>query len=193
MVCMDFELNTSIYTVVNDNACVGIGFCSIGCQLVGSCNGILCSVYGFNTFYLLNPSVREHKTLPYPGEIHFGRAFYGYLLHGFGYDSSTDDYKLFRGSYSTVKSTIEIFSLKTNSWREFKSSLLIILLSIQVFFVNTALHWATDKVSDGDGMHLGNRVVSFDLKEEKFMEVPLPDETVLDPVQLLGSWEETYP
>ncbi|KAL6344389.1 hypothetical protein AAG906_039645 [Vitis piasezkii] len=186
MVCMDFELNTSIYTVVNDNACVGIGFCSIGYQLVGSCNGIICSVYGFNTFYLLNPSIREHKTLPYPGEIHFGRAFYGYLLHGFGYDSSTDDYKLFRGSYSPVKSTIEIFSLKTNSWRRIQEFPTYHPSQHSGVFVNTALHWATDKVSDGDGMHLGNRVVSFDLKEEKFMEVPLPDETCIGSCPTLG-------
>lgn len=176
MVCMDYEFNTSVYTMVSRNVVVD-SFCSFGRKVVGSCNGLICVVHGFNTFYLWNPSTREEKTLPGPIVVHVGRVFQGLLLYGFGYDYSTDDYKMFRGCFSQTKHTTEIFSLKTNSWRKIHEEYPAYYPSESSgVFVNTALHWAVEKLYDGNRVDRGNILVSFDLKEEKYMEVPLPDE-----------------
>ena len=177
MVCMDYEFNTSTYTMVSHNVVVDSHFRLFGRKVVGSCNGLICVVHGFNTFYLWNPSTREEKTLPHPIVVHLGRVFHGHLLQGFGYDDSTDDYKVIRCSFGPSKHTTEVFSLRTNYWRIIQEEFPIGYPSQSLgVFVNTALHWDVDKIYDGDRVNPSNRVVSFDLTEEKYMEVPLSDE-----------------
>lgn len=131
-------------------------------HFVGSCNGLVCVVVEDDNVILWNPSTRDAKVLPEPSggpsnSFHFE----------LGYDFSTDDYKVV-GIRSSDKSTIEIFSLKTNSWRTIQ--LTLPSLGGQGFFLNGALHW----LSQGE---LGkNVIVSFDLAAEKFLEVvQLPD------------------
>lgn len=188
MVCTDYEFNTSIYTPVRRDVVVDTRFHLFGRRVVGSCDGLICVVQGFNTFYLWNPSTREHKTLPRPTVVHAGRSFGGRLIYGLGYDSSTDDYKMFRGCYSRSRRTTEVFSLKTNSWRrihqEFPSG--YYPHSRSSVLINEALHWTLRRLRRNDGANFSNGVVSFDLKEERFKELALPDETRAGSCPTLG-------
>lgn len=122
---------------------------------------------------LWNPSTRDYKVLPKP-TIHCTSDFYG-----FGYDSTSDDYKVMLGSYivsDSEKAVIQIFSLKSGSWSNHND------LHYRCFqrgcLLNGALHWfgydaQTDILSPW-------KLMSFDLREEKFQgRIPLPNEVYL--------------
>ncbi|KAK9911037.1 hypothetical protein M0R45_034963 [Rubus argutus] len=82
---------------------------------VGSCNGLICLEIDQEDVVLWNPCTRDYKVLPKP-TIRCTSQFYG-----FGYDSSTDIYKIMRGySYRVLdyeETGVQVFSLKTGSWR----------------------------------------------------------------------------
>ncbi|XP_035551520.1 F-box/kelch-repeat protein At3g23880-like, partial [Juglans regia] len=60
-------------------------------SLIGSCSGLVCvSLYSHRDFYIRNPSAGNYRKLPDAGISLRGRKY----RHGFGYDPSTDDYKL---------------------------------------------------------------------------------------------------
>ncbi|XP_043693194.1 F-box protein CPR1-like [Telopea speciosissima] len=145
-------------------------------KIVGSCNGLLCISYSDDDIFLWNPSTRRHQKLPItPIEFPFDNRL-RYIVYGFGYDSTSDDYKLVRvvrffGDHHypglTSHSEVKIYSLRTNSWRRI-GDLPIHLRYIYNAgnFANSALHWV--------GIN-SKFIVSFDLKDEEFREVPLPD------------------
>lgn len=104
--------------------------------IVGSCNGLIC-LHGvdwyrdYSDILLWNPCTGDTKVLP---EHTFFRAHYGKYRHpmfyGFGYDSSTDDYKVILGdSYvregydddgiEYCHTKVALFTLKTGSWRNY--------------------------------------------------------------------------
>ncbi|WRX22645.1 hypothetical protein QQP08_015132 [Theobroma cacao] len=69
--------------------------------------------------FIWNPTTGDYRKLPDPflsSEAYLSQLF----VYGFGYDSSTDVYKLFLGrTEGVVQSSMEaeIFSLRRNSWR----------------------------------------------------------------------------
>ncbi|KAH0742751.1 hypothetical protein KY290_030744 [Solanum tuberosum] len=79
--------------------------CCNGMALMGFCN------YPDKHFQLLlwNPSTRESIVLPYPKILPKD-----YCTWGLGYDSASDDYKIFK---IDEKSRSEILALKSGSWR----------------------------------------------------------------------------
>lgn len=109
------------------------------------------------------------------------------IFWGFGYDSTTQDYKVilgsavdatnvdYVGSRSSLPATpirIAIFSLKTSSWRTVQG-----LEHYKLFgkghLVNGALHWL-DIEKDTIGWNptsMSSRIISFDLAKETFQEV----------------------
>ncbi|KAK9938560.1 hypothetical protein M0R45_015289 [Rubus argutus] len=119
-------------------------------ELYGSSHGIVCLAIDYHTIILWNPSTGESNLLPEPpartghdGSIDF---------YGFGYDSTTQDYKIVRGYDFEVypECNFEVFSLKTGSWRRHPLvdvpfdlySFEDIFGSIgQGFVANDALHW----------------------------------------------------
>ncbi|KAJ4850634.1 hypothetical protein Tsubulata_020105, partial [Turnera subulata] len=123
---------------------------------VGSCKGLVCLAVGNNSkwemFVVWNPFTSICRKLPY-------RNCHAY---GFGYDSASDDYKVFaaRGPLPDHPSgdgaIVEIFSLKTGSWKQMKNPGREYLQYIQWYgdmglFLNGALHWRPQEV-------LGNRL-----------------------------------
>ncbi|GKA85580.1 F-box/kelch-repeat protein-like protein isoform X1 [Tanacetum coccineum] len=87
---------------------------------------------------------------------------------GFGYDSSTDDYKVFTAVCNGYITLVHILSLKSNIWK------LCGQINYRSFpkrgiLFNGVLHWfwytRDKKVS----------IVSFDLAKEEFREIPQPD------------------
>ncbi|KAL3567716.1 hypothetical protein D5086_030367 [Populus alba] len=142
---------------------------------LGSCDGIVCILDEVDNVVLWNPSTRESKKLPGPSSF-LNKDF----STGLGYDSSTDDYKMVIASSATATGSdqimVEVFTLKTNTWRTVQGSLSGITLGgrYEGVFWNGALLWLGKQ--EGGAAHDLDVIVPFDIEEEKFMEaVPLPN------------------
>ena len=142
--------------------------------IFGSVNGLICIEFDQTDIVIWNPSTKESKLLPQAtvidDDISIASVFYG-----FGYDDKNKDYKVvrasIRGEYASNGVTwsrniiIEVFSLKTGSWR---TSQVINCMGSedlgidgQGCLVNETLHWLDQR---------GRVLRSFDLVEEKFGE-----------------------
>ncbi|XP_043721153.1 F-box protein CPR1-like [Telopea speciosissima] len=171
----------------------------VGFLILASCNGLLClfdddgvvsyfpkeEVY--DTF-LWNPSTRTHKKLPFtPVEFPINSDSAHVTAYGFGYDPTTDDYKVIRvlqfyphdGLFNDSKyivSEVKVYSLSTNSWRRIED---IPFLSIEHrlgVFTNSAFHWVVYRKTGVMGSNTApNVIVSIDVKDDVYREVPLPD------------------
>ncbi|GJZ54353.1 F-box/kelch-repeat protein-like protein [Tanacetum coccineum] len=88
-------------------------------RIEGSSNGLVCMSSLDNQICLTNPSTREFRKLHKAPILRSSVSSYP-QLYGFGYDSSTDDYKLVmaidQGSDGTL---VQILSLKSNVWKVF--------------------------------------------------------------------------
>ncbi|XP_050383993.1 F-box/kelch-repeat protein At3g23880-like [Argentina anserina] len=148
-------------------------------QIVGSCNGLICLLLHISdmldidaiqqpfTFMLWNPCTRESQVLPLP-PFHSPHSNF----RGFGYDSTTDDYKVILGCCRPGHEVVFVFTLKTGSWRKLERlNRYFHVLSVGSL-VNEALHWVLE-----DGFFIASKLVSFDLAEEEFHEIPFPFHT----------------
>ncbi|KAJ4846247.1 hypothetical protein Tsubulata_031261 [Turnera subulata] len=166
-------------------------------RFVGSCNGLVC-VAQYEGHYrhirgiaVWNPFTGVYRELPEP-EYTRGPDRYGFghvsvsndysavpIAYGFGHDSVGDDYKVFLAvhfPYTVIPAfhppVVQIFSLKTGSWKIFKKHGRYTHLLQQGgrgLYLNGALHWENRN---------GKQIVAFDLAEEKFSAVRAP---VVDP------------
>jgi F-box interacting protein len=159
---------------------VGIPF-DFACQIVGSCNGLLClaSTNSDNAVFLWNPSVRKFKVLP---DTCLGELGDDTLL-GFAYHSENNDYKVVRisFSYSSVSvHEIEVYTLSSDSWRRIgissKTDIMFYNnLQLPTPLVNGALHWKAI-VEKGEGRRRRSEkiIMSFDVNRERFKKVAVP-------------------
>ncbi|KEH32820.1 putative F-box domain-containing protein [Medicago truncatula] len=154
--------------------------------LVGSCNGILCLAdYNEGFVILWNPSIRKSKELP-PFQKPKTLRHDG-MTYGFGYDPVTDNYKVvvilhyyihdINDNYVN-KIEVKIHTLGTSFWK-----------NIQEFhfdghtiegpghFVGGAINWRSLKDL---GMENSCFIISFNLKNESFQEILLPDHEEID-------------
>ncbi|KAI8567241.1 hypothetical protein RHMOL_Rhmol02G0105700 [Rhododendron molle] len=161
-------------------------------KVMGSCNGLLLVCDQGQSEFLLNPSTRECKKLPTCplSTPHLFSVPYVYL-HGFGYDSSRDDYKVVMLPYKCIKSDsksycdgdtnntyVFVYSLKTDAWRRiqgFHYHPLVYFSEVHrlpsgVYF-NERLHWLCRRTGGSDGSFV---IVAFDSSGEIFREVQLP-------------------
>ncbi|GKC34372.1 F-box protein CPR1-like protein, partial [Tanacetum coccineum] len=142
----------------------------LACIIVGSSNGLVCVSDDIAQFLVTNPSTREVKklqSLPYNDR--------GKSCRGFGYDSSTDDYKVVVGTNEGLHHVrFQVLTLKSNIWKfigelnyisraRFGSGLLY----------NEALHWFMADPNNNNKIV----ILSFDLSHESFKEIPQPDDT----------------
>ena len=140
-------------------------------RIQGSSNGLVCISSYDNWICLTNPSTREFRKLHKPPILPKNRSYA--QRYGFGYDSSTDDYKLVfainQGGCDGA--LVQILSLKSNTWKLFGHVNYRFDDKEPGILFNGALHWF---------MHTGNRdkvfIVSFDLAKEEFREIPQPDD-----------------
>lgn len=158
-------------------------------DVVGSCNGLLClsdSLYN-DAIYIYNPFTRDYlelpKSLQYPDQE---------VVFGFGFHPGTKEYKVVKivyyrksGSNSNSsnqrvvrrviypRSDVQIYTLGTSAWR----SLGKVSYGYQFFrkpseaLVNGRLHWVTRPRRYSPA----RRIVSLDIGDEQFREVPKPD------------------
>ncbi|CAI0439046.1 unnamed protein product [Linum tenue] len=152
-------------------------------SVVGSCRGLVClmhNLYTSNyTIALWNPSIGRTFTLPRPGvtfETHGGFE----ALLGFGFDSSTQDYKVVRIvrllEYDEIEIEVEVFSLNAGSWRRITMvapQYNIVERGSQAF-VNGSVHWIATR-GDGNGNGDENLIQVLDLEGQgRFRELELP-------------------
>ncbi|KAI9193903.1 hypothetical protein LWI28_001163 [Acer negundo] len=134
-------------------------------QIISSCNGLLCIMPEPEVFFVINPSTREYKRVQ-----DFQNPTLSSLsdqsVYGFGYVQSIDDYKFVK---YVCGSTVCVFSLKNNSWKFVEDSRYKCQLCVPGTPLNGAIHWVL-KHQDGDCV-----IAAFDLVEERFKDLPLPD------------------
>ncbi|XP_076948076.1 F-box/kelch-repeat protein At3g23880-like [Bidens hawaiensis] len=138
-------------------------------SIVGSCNGLICIDVDKDVLYIWNPSTRKSYRLPPTGTYRTHPGFY--VLHGFGYIASTDDYKVVELSncfWNQRKTFVKIYSLKGGNWKN------AFLHGFQFHvdygkLCNGALHWAASRSSSYPWT-----IVSFDLGNETCGEVLQP-------------------
>lgn len=135
-------------------------------DLCGSSNGLVCVLSpSRNEPLIINLSTREVRKLK-SAQI----PERGPWCSGFGYDSSTDDYKAVLGFQDGFNSTcFKVFSFRSNIWKVVGEVNYLFVRCMGVF-CEGALHWVA---SDKDLKK--NIILSFHLSEEKFMEVPAPE------------------
>ncbi|XP_048133139.1 F-box/kelch-repeat protein At3g23880-like [Rhodamnia argentea] len=138
--------------------------------LAGSCHGLV-SLAVYNGFLVYNPTTRESRKLPASNVVATYECF-----HGFGYISTTDDYKLVHGAFfaaddGSVECVLEIFSLRYGSWRRVPSKDVPLLDRVGIY-LNGAVHWIVDR---GSGYRTERAIIPFGLATETFEEaIPIP-------------------
>ncbi|KAA8524975.1 hypothetical protein F0562_011387 [Nyssa sinensis] len=155
-------------------------------RIVGSCNGLVClsDDYSIDAYDIIlwNPSIRKFVTLPRPRVTEITHGSYMFLL-GFGFDSKSDDYKVVRIAYikgrngrDLIPPEVELYTLSSGSWRSFSTGAPpygMFGYTWTQAFVNGAIHWIgyDPCVAGGDR----SLIVSFDVGDEVFRELLLPD------------------
>ncbi|KAL4376371.1 hypothetical protein GQ457_02G038630 [Hibiscus cannabinus] len=156
-------------------------------DVLGPCNGLLC-IYNYgerNKTALWNPSTREFKTLP-TSSIQIQPPSPGYITVdcvGFGLDSNTGDYKVIHfvklvtldsdDDYPGFEYAVELYSLKTDSWKEipiagdFPHSYICNSCVNGIFYCYA--------ITDGSPHEHKPRIFSFDMSAEKFSTFPFPE------------------
>ena len=161
---------------------------------LSSCNGLVCVEF-FNwkrkmtEVLLWNPSTRSYREIPRTRPTPLSSEYFSF---GFRYDYSTDDYKILR-PYRIYQNNfqkrlkfnltaddfqIEMFSLKTFSWRTIqdKNNICTQKLSLSPYNninQNGAIYWIVKP-------HNKPSIIYFDLAEETFHELPWPCAEIFD-------------
>ncbi|KAF2293426.1 hypothetical protein GH714_001649 [Hevea brasiliensis] len=150
-------------------------------DIVGSCNGVFCLSYGYYAPALWNPSVRKIVNIPRPNVTFTSHGFHKHS-HGFGFDSSTGDYKLVRIVYlpdsnlnfDKIPPLVEIYSLRSRGWRKVDNDLKCVIPDFSTSaFLNGTCHWVATKPPNGPDVC--DAILSFSLGEEVFGEMEVPD------------------
>ncbi|KAL5565986.1 hypothetical protein UlMin_029150 [Ulmus minor] len=155
------------------------------------CNGIICLAFQ-GTFVLYNPAIKELRFLPKPC---LGGSFSQGM--GFGYDSQANNYKVVKfGDYNTrkVSARAELYSLKTDTWREIQVPLGAGYVSIphREVYLDGNFYWLMEDVN-GDSDNSDDIIVSFDMRDEVFLSMLLPDDLQTPEVNCcsLTVWKES--
>ncbi|XP_050222074.1 F-box/kelch-repeat protein At3g06240-like [Mercurialis annua] len=139
-------------------------------SVVASSNGLVCLSGASQKFILWNPSIRKSLMVP---ESTFPRSCpNSKTVLGFGFDSRTNDYKLLMARF-LVHSISEVFlySLNSNSWKKILVACKYregIDWLIDTSFVDGRFYWPIIAEKK-------NVVLVFDLRNEMFAEITLPE------------------
>ncbi|XP_058785017.1 F-box/kelch-repeat protein At3g23880-like [Vicia villosa] len=150
---------------------------SIAC----SCHGILCLPDHYQyTVVLCNPSIRKFKKLPPFQKPLFGTKIHA--NHGFGYDPVSDHYKVvvLYHCHSTSTgihedtTTVKVLTLGTHYWRRIPTIPFDAIFDYGAGkWVSATVNWLAYTKSYRIGQTF---IVSFDLANESFQKIFLPDQ-----------------
>ncbi|XP_026420586.1 F-box/kelch-repeat protein At3g23880-like [Papaver somniferum] len=144
---------------------------------VGSFNGLICLLTHAENqpFWICNPITREYVTLPKIKRDCFHTDEYGCWMFGFGYVSSTSEYKVVVIYVSKTETHVEvrIYTIGSgNGWKKLgKFNYGWSPYNSLGIYVSGALYWVDRKVE---------MIIIFNLAEEKFAEHLLPPPLVQD-------------
>ncbi|GJZ45163.1 putative F-box domain-containing protein [Tanacetum coccineum] len=144
----------------------------------GSSNGLVCISYTGceNRIIVTNPLTGVFRELAQPPKLPYCPPPYSYTrCMGFGYDSSTDDYKVVRAICNGDITLVHILSLKSNIWNLFGRIDYLNPPTTPGILFNGALHWFWFEDANYYDMDKAS-IVSFDLAKEEFREIPQPDD-----------------
>ncbi|PHU21388.1 hypothetical protein BC332_06495 [Capsicum chinense] len=144
-----------------------------------SSNGILLLIFPYDLIVLWNPTIRESRKIPIPipKKKMMERKLFP-AIYGFGYVSSTCDYKIVRvGKKDTSDSyyEVDLFSTRSKSWKligkfppkNFFSERDIVTIDENVYIIAmTDLSWSMNE----------STILSFCLEKEQFQQVLFPDQ-----------------
>ncbi|KAM3283312.1 hypothetical protein P3S67_026957 [Capsicum chacoense] len=122
---------------------------------------------------LWNPSIRESVVLP-ASEFEADE----FTRYGFGYDSTSDDYKILR----ICDESNQILALKVGSWRKINKHPHGVYNAVtrthSLAFVREAFHWIGNSRGRGSrhSSSIEYSLVSFSISKEMYGEIPLPEE-----------------
>ncbi|XP_071902123.1 F-box/kelch-repeat protein At3g06240-like [Coffea arabica] len=145
-------------------------------EIVGSCNGLVLvlTFEGSNTptMYLMNPTTRELVKFQ-PSPLVWDDAETSY---GFGYDSSSDDYKIVTLSHDwlldkteSYPAFVDVFSWQTGTWRRI-GCFPYVPSSHSGVFLNGSIHWLA--LSKIDGLCV---IIALDMSCKQFQQLPWPE------------------
>lgn len=150
-------------------------------EVVGSFNGILCledTLYKDN-IYVYNPFTGDYKLLP--GSVQYQDQD---VTLGFGFHPVTELYKVVRIVYyrngngqstrsprfTCSRSEVQVLTLGSRAWRSLGKAAYHLENSSSEALVSGRLHWVSRPKR-----YLNRVIVSFDVGDEQFREVPKPD------------------
>ncbi|KAL0414711.1 UNVERIFIED_CONTAM: F-box/kelch-repeat protein [Sesamum radiatum] len=121
-------------------------------EVVGSCHGLVLLVMVNADYekFLVNPITLQQVKVPnWPLALNWWESV---SMHGFGYDSSSDDYKVVTLSYCQRVTLVDVKSICPGA------------------FVNEAIHWLVPGREPGSP----SVIAAFNLANEVFVEIPAP-------------------
>ncbi|GKA26999.1 F-box associated domain containing protein [Tanacetum coccineum] len=123
-----------------------VEFPYVNCDIIGSCNGVICLFSKELGISMWNPSIRRKLTLPYHPS--WANTYeYHSIAVGSGFEPITHDYKIVtiyspKSPYKVKKCSSSVYSMKKGAWCEITPpSAPFIDVIRSLCFVNGALHW----------------------------------------------------
>ncbi|KAM7503254.1 hypothetical protein LguiB_002158 [Lonicera macranthoides] len=144
-------------------------------RVSGTCNGLVClSILPLGSIILLwNPATREFKDLPI-AKIPRPKQGPIKVALGFGFDPVADDYKVLRIVYYCYPlNQVEVYSLRSNTWREIKRTVQFLIFESGCnVYLKGRFHWSAIGFGTMNGRKL---IVSFDMGDENFRYIMPPN------------------
>ncbi|CAH1434355.1 unnamed protein product [Lactuca virosa] len=147
-------------------------------RIFGCCNGLFLIANKVDDLFIWNPSTRRSNRLPCSGSRGRPRKY------EFGYDESSDDYKVVAIYYvykgeAVYNAIVKIYSLKTGNWKRIGDFHNGFSMDCCVKYLNGVLHWTSIQDS---GSSYSWTIVSLDLAKETYGEIlqPACDEGDMD-------------
>ncbi|KAH7847804.1 hypothetical protein Vadar_030432 [Vaccinium darrowii] len=151
-------------------------------KILGHCNGVVCLSGLLNsTIVLCNPSMKEFRILPQPSykNDHMSNL-------GFGYDPSTDDYKVVRFAMMStdariggIDKKVQMYDLSTDSWRDVDAESPSESGFHCSYYCYTSWNgdcfWYAHRWDGGDPV-----IMAFSMSDEVFEEIPVPEVCLLE-------------
>ncbi|CAM0946274.1 unnamed protein product [Alopecurus aequalis] len=136
-------------------------------EMSNPCNGLVCAYDSKGTVEVLNPTTMKHMILPV-SELQSRTLSSEYFL---GSVHSTNEHKVVCIRHRLRFLTYEVCTIGTLSWRAVRESL-DFLKTTKAVIVNEAMHWL---LHDEASSHFTRRILLFNLTDESFSEIAVPD------------------